>query len=119
MPLASTYAGFYPQLRGTTESLIISVSERSFVWPEGIEMRGYQATTEVDQVEREARERFQSARGVTHVSVRHEDDVPVFTIEGNALSMADIDAIIDIKWDIVDRHPGRYLHIEIHDLCEP
>lgn len=44
-----------------------------------------------------------------------EQDVLVLTVEGDFFTLDEIEAIVDLQWDLMDRFSGRYLHVEIRD----
>lgn len=73
------------------------------------------SSTRTDPVVRRALPMLRAIPRVQAVHHRSVDDVLVFTVTGNNLQLEDISKIVDVKWQLVDQFPGRFLDVDIHD----
>lgn len=63
-----------------------------------------------------ARRAIRSLPGVSpRMRRRMEEDVLVLSVEGDNLTEETIFRISELEWELMDAHPGRYLHVELHD----
>jgi len=103
------------QIGGVSSNFLVSDVSTGISFLESESLLMLYGDTRSDPVRALARQQLLDIHGVERVRAHPEGDTLVFSVSGNNLTIDDIDAIVDVKWDLIELFPGRLIDVQICD----